>query len=153
MNRFVHVTYCEDVRVEGNGKQIYIGVFTSNMLVKEFPFSMPRLVLLVTAATPKAHPFGAVAIKVMLDDEELNRLDIPAHVLEESQQQAEVELNNQGYSDVDSDSKIYSLNLKAALDGVTFEKPCLVRVWVEVDGEVLKAPALRVMQAPNSQPN
>jgi hypothetical protein len=39
--------FCDDIRVEGNGKQLFIGVYTVDMLMPQFPAQMPSFHILI----------------------------------------------------------------------------------------------------------
>lgn len=57
MTRLVYAIYCDDVRVEVNGKHSLIGTYSEAMYLPAFPAHIMKLCVVVNAITDEATPF------------------------------------------------------------------------------------------------
>jgi hypothetical protein len=76
IERHLSVIYADDLRQEIDGKITIVGMYQSQMLVPAFPFVIPKLAILMTAATPVNDPFGKVTLKLLKDTELLLSTDL-----------------------------------------------------------------------------
>lgn len=64
MQRYVHATFCDDIREETGGKLTLVGIYAGSLLVPMLPVVVPRLCVLIEACTPLSEPFERLALKV-----------------------------------------------------------------------------------------
>jgi hypothetical protein len=57
MTRLAYVTYCDDVRLEVNGKHSLIGIYSEAMYLPSFPTNVMKLCAVINAITDEANPF------------------------------------------------------------------------------------------------
>jgi hypothetical protein len=77
-DRYVTVTYCDDIRHEVGNKLSFIGCYQGGELhVQLAPVVLPKLCAFVTVVTPKDRPFKSLSIGVLQDETELGRLEVP----------------------------------------------------------------------------
>ena len=80
--------FCDDVRVEGNGKQIYIGVYLGEMLLTtptaSFPIRLPSLHVIVNYRERKGDSDKPVRLCILIpgQDEPLVQTEIPREHLD-----------------------------------------------------------------------
>ena len=74
-SRSIAVTYCDDVRLEMHNKMSFVGIYQSQMLVREFPARVLRLCVCVQPMLPKTLRFESAQIGVYRDDELLAQSD------------------------------------------------------------------------------
>ena len=71
MNRNIQTIFCDDIRHEIEGKISYIGVYNGTLFLPEFPATLPKLCLSVTAFTSPKQPFLKLKLRVLHDDTEI----------------------------------------------------------------------------------
>ena len=76
-DRYLTVTFCDDIRHEVGNKMSLIGCYQGELMVETAPTALPKLCALIAATTPTNKPFKTLTIRVMKDDAELARLEIP----------------------------------------------------------------------------
>lgn len=75
----VSAIFCDEIRQENNGKYILIGVYTSGMVVRNFPVNQrisalvtfheaPPSNLMFTLKTPSVAEFGQLEVEMEVDD-------------------------------------------------------------------------------------
>jgi hypothetical protein len=135
MNRYVDVTYCDDIREEFGGKQSYIGVYRHKLIVPEIPTTLPKLCVLIQATTPAANPFKTLTVRVLKDDE----------ILVESTQEnlgtGQARLRDPS---VDLEHATISATFPVVLAPLTIERVMSLRVRVIADGEELRGQGLAI---------
>jgi len=143
-SRCLHAIYCDDVRQENTGKLCMIGVYTGDLVVRQMPATLPQLVLNLTASTPATEPFERIKVEVRRDDEVLLSLDSSdettglTQALENARREAEA-LEN-------IEERVQVIRMALHLAPFEITKPGVLRVRMETEreGEVLRAPALRL---------
>ena len=77
--RSLSVIYCDDVRAEIGDKLSFMGVYTGDMTVPEFPFALPKLSVFVEVTTGKDQPFSALRVFLIRDGSITEQMiEIPA---------------------------------------------------------------------------
>ena len=71
MNRNIQTIFCDDIRHEIEGKISYIGVYNGTLFLPEFPATLPKLCLSITALTSPKQPFLKLKLRVLHDDTEI----------------------------------------------------------------------------------
>ena len=62
---------CDDIRQEVGNKISFMGIYQSELLLAQFPSTLPRLCFAVYARTPASQPFKQLLFKIFRDDEQL----------------------------------------------------------------------------------
>lgn len=83
MSRFVYATYCDDVRLEINGKTSLIGVYANAMFVQGFPTNLMKLCVVVNALTPPDRPFNGFKISALFNNKAIAEMEVPLAQLQE----------------------------------------------------------------------
>jgi hypothetical protein len=146
MNRYLSTIFCDDVRWEIGGKLSYIGVYSGVLLAPEFPVTLPRLCLAMSAGTPASRPFQKLSFKVLQGEKRL------AEGLLEAEQIAY--LANAADAIPKEDARNIPLVSHSILTFSPFhlDSPCLLTVCVETEEGELCGAGLRIEQAPADSP-
>lgn len=67
--------YCDDIRHEHNGKDIYIGVYSDEIILPELPYSMPCLTIAWAIRMPISYQPRRIAIEVFKGEERIVKMD------------------------------------------------------------------------------
>ncbi|WP_095058063.1 hypothetical protein [Pseudomonas sp. Irchel s3f7] len=62
MTRYVHSTYCDDIRQEVGGKITLVGIYAGQCLVPEIPCSLPKLCLVLNISATRAAPVTSLTV-------------------------------------------------------------------------------------------
>jgi hypothetical protein len=133
--RMLHAIFCDDVREEIGGKRSYIGVYGPELIVQNAPGVLPKLCIVVSAATPVQRPFERLVFRVLRDDEPMVETTVPDDALK-----AASALPNTA-----------DRNGFAVLVGVfqmspfVIDRPMILRIRAETEDETLKGLALKVV--------
>lgn len=136
-NRYLTVTFCDDIRHEVGNKMSLIGCYQGELIVQSAPTALPKLCALITATAPKGKPFKSLTIRVVKDDAELARLEIPETGL------SEVAQNN-----VDAAATRKSISTAMMFAPFVIEKPTVLQVLATTEeGEMIGPRLLIKIQA------
>ena len=138
MERYLHTIYCDDVRLEVGNKQSLMGIYSSDLLVPEFPIVLPKLCIIANLFTPIDKPFKDLTIKVTKDDETLIEAPITGEQLNNPQSNI---IEN---GDKDNHDRRIGFNLTLMLSPFSVEKECTLRVRVTTESGELKGNGLRI---------
>lgn len=69
--------FCDDIRIEANGKRLLIGVYERDLIVPAIPFRLNRIMAAITAHAPKEDPFRVLAVRVEQPGQESRSIQIP----------------------------------------------------------------------------
>lgn len=146
MARFATTIFCDDVRQELGNKLSLMGIYGGDLYVASMPATLPKLCLIIKVVTPADDPFSKLTVRVLQDDRTL--LEQPIDVSHVSPAPALV-------ADLQDDDLSPVLNLNSIVQFSPFQAsgPCLLRVRVETEREVLKAGILQIAIAPSSSPS
>lgn len=131
--RWVNAIFCDDVRQEQGGKTSLMGMYGTEMIVAEFPFTLPRLVALVKLRADQSDTAEVIKFVVYNDD----------HVIADSQMKIG-ELNLA--SDGSSDSSTY-VACCFVFGPIQFVKSAEIRVAAFFDDEEVQGNSLMVRAA------
>ena len=142
MTRYVHATYCDDMRQEVGGKLTLVGVYNGSLLVPSFPVVLPKLCLALQVVTAVSEPLKDLTFRVLMDEATLAEGEMAEGDLAE------------GFAAIvaDSDDAIpeadrrFVLGAHIIFSPIKFEQPSIIRVCIETGGEEMKSNALRVAQ-------
>lgn len=149
MERYIYAVYCDDIRHEVGNKQSYIGVYSGVLIVPSFPVTLPKLCIAITAITPANKPFGKLVFRVMREDIVIIESVIPGEGLAtqetiiEGIKNHEMDVRN---SEPDLE-KIIKASLHFVLSPFVIDSPCVLKIRVETESEVLKGSGLRIEAA------
>lgn len=141
MNRYAHSVFCDDIRQEVGGKLTLVGVYSGALLVPTFPTVLPKLCIVLDIVTPADKPFQQLKVRVLRDDETLADGDV--HIADLSPGNAEA-LDGL----VADGDRLQSVMVHFVFSPLKLDKPGVVRIRVETEGEELRARGLIVGTMP-----
>ncbi|MBV6475378.1 MAG: hypothetical protein MOGDAGHF_00897 [Rhodocyclaceae bacterium] len=132
-DRYLTVTFCDDIRHEVGNKMSLIGCYQGELMVETAPTALPKLCALIAATTPKNKPFKTLTIRVMKDDAELARLEIPEAGL------TEVAQNN-----IDATATRKSISAALMFAPFVIDKPSVLRALATTEEGEMIGPRLLI---------
>ena len=60
MTRYVHATYCDDIRQEVGGKITLVGIYPGQCLVPSLPCTLPKLCVVMNFSATRADPITTI---------------------------------------------------------------------------------------------
>lgn len=135
--RHVEVIYCDDIRQEIGQKHSYMGVYSGDMVIPNFPAVLPKLCIAVTVVTPIDDPIETLQINIFQDgiDEPIistEKITAPPPSLEKD------------------DSTLLMAHFMFALSPFQIEKESKLRVVAETECGAIKGRGLRLIAASSS---
>ncbi len=88
-DRYVTVTYCDDIRQEVGNKTSLIGCYQGELHVQAAPSVLPKLCAFISVTTPKDRPFKSLRIRVLVAETELAVLEMPVEGLRKAPRNVE----------------------------------------------------------------
>lgn len=69
-SRYIHATFCDDVRNELGGKLSLMGIYQSAMHINSasLPVVLPKICVVIEARAPSNAPFKQLHLRIFLDD-------------------------------------------------------------------------------------
>lgn len=147
--------FCDDVRVENNGKIMYIGVYKGDMIVPDTPFTWSHLNAVLKVVTPCSKPIQTLDIRVTFGGRELLALEVPEADLKSLFDSASAMIDEKHEWIEDNDPSdlppmsIAEAEFRLSLSPFVAEQEGVLRVIVNADGERLRLPGLRIRAADN----
>ena len=145
MSRYVHTTFCDDIRQEIGGKLSFIGIYGTTLYAQSFPLTLPKLCLAINVVTPSSHPLRKLVVRVFKDDE----------LLSESQpDQALLTSKDDEMLDMPEDerqNRRMILRLLNVFSPFQIDDPCKLSVRVETEEEEINAIGLKIEQMPEQK--
>lgn len=132
-DRYLSVIFCDDIRLEVGNKMSLIGCYQGELMVETAPTALPKLCALIAATTPKDKPYKTLTIRVMKDDAELARLEIPEAGL------TEVAQNN-----IDATATRKSISTALMFAPFVVDKPSVLRVLATTEEGEMIGPRLLI---------
>ena len=148
-HRHAHAWYCDDIRHEEGGKLSYMGVYSNALYTPSFPYVLPKLCVNVVIVTPANEPFQALKVVIRKDEKVLIDIDIPEHDIS----RFIAEMRKIQISDVQNDLDLqrrYACTFNFVFQPLLIESAGWLRVRAYLDGQELRANALRIENAPSS---
>jgi hypothetical protein len=133
--RFVFATYCDDIREEKSGKLTLVGCYGSDLIVEKASdpvLVLPKLCAQIHIVTPVERPLERVIIRAFLAETLLGELTLPTTAFATP-------------ANLASDAAL--IGVMATMTFVPFavpELPSKLRIEVETEDGILRAPALRL---------
>lgn len=136
--RHVEVIYCDDIRQEIGQKHSYMGVYSGDMVISNFPAVLPKLCIAVTVVTPIDDPIETLQINIFQDGIDgpiisTEKITAPAPNLEKD------------------DSTLLMAHFMFSLSPFQIEKESKLRVEAETERGPIKGRGLRLIAASNSE--
>jgi hypothetical protein len=138
MSRFAYSIFCDDMRNEVNNKVSLMGLYSTELLLKSFPMSLPRFTIVMHAFTDIDQPFKEISFIGRLSGVEIFRIDIPNDHLK---------IGQPGVF-TDADSKRIQVQTMANIIPAQFDAPGKLDVDVIADGEKIYCSGLKIGLAP-----
>lgn len=86
MNRYAHITFCDDIRQEVGGKVTQVGIYSGSCIVQEIPCLLPKLCFSLTLSAPKTNPIRSVQITAIYAGEEVVKMSLSPEQIDEIMQ-------------------------------------------------------------------
>jgi hypothetical protein len=136
-NIFVTALYCDDIRQEVGGKNSYMGVYNSDLVVPQFPTTLPKLCAQVTLRFPLGVTAREVIVRISMNEVQLAEVTLPEGEL----RKALADMTNME-SSLENQDVAAALVLQFA--PLQLQQPGVMRVLAIVDGRELKGNALTI---------
>lgn len=138
MNRHAYAIFCDDVRHEIGNKTSYMGVYSEQLLVPQFPFLLPKLCVVTSVVTDLQEPFEELVVRLLKDDEVLAEVIVPNEKLENP-----LPLPIKNDADL---AQVLKFQTVFVLSSLVIEQPCTLKIHVENEGEDFHSIGLRIHQ-------
>jgi hypothetical protein len=139
MNRYIHIIYCDDVRLEVGNKQSLMGIYASELWVSDCPVMLPKICIVVNVSTPVDQPFKKLILRITKDDEVL----IEAPLIGDQQQDIQQGFIENGNEQDDPDRRIAIVGT-FVLSPFNIEKNSVLRVLADTEIGELKGSPLKI---------
>lgn len=87
--RVVTAIFCDDMRQEVGNKMSFMGCYQGELLVPISPIALPKLCVFLSLLTPVSRPVRSLRFRLVLDDTELSRVDVPKEAWADAHQISE----------------------------------------------------------------
>lgn len=131
-DRILTAIYCDDIRNEVGNKMSFMGCYQSELFVPTAPIGLAKLCIFATVLTPIARPFKSLTLRVLLDETELARMEVPAEQFS----------NLPDVPDATATRRSFSAAL--AFSPFIIEKPAVLRVVADTEECELIGPRLAI---------
>lgn len=138
IERYAYSIFCDDIRTEDSGKQIFIGVYHDSLVVPSFPILLPSFCIYTSAHTRFERPFKMIATRIILNERVVIEDELPESVLE-----SRPEIPDSHLADA---TLRFTVKRVMRLQPFILEGPGVLRVRVGTESETLRAGGLRIMQ-------
>ena len=146
--RVATTIFCDDIRLELGNKLSLMGVYQGQLVVPSAPLLLPKLCIYLTISGPAETPFRSLKIRFLKDQELIYEQPIDASALPEVQTPVR-EMES------DPSNHLQTFVTTLVMSPFVIDKPFILRVRVDADGDEMKAPGLMIVvgsQSPTSQP-
>jgi|GEM_PF-907529 len=141
-----YTIFCDDIRQEANGKLIYVGVYTSEMIIYgASPMLLPTFVAATTYRERPGESNAPVKIKMFVpgSDDAATEFDLPVAVMRSTQFGAETE----------GEDRIYSAIIPIRISPLLLHQDGLIKIRAYRGDDEIRLGALLVrFQAPPGNP-
>lgn len=136
---FISAIYCDDIRSEVGSKVSLMGVYNSELLVKEFPLALPKFFIQANARMSLDSQAEDLKFQVLLGDDVVSELSLPEGYLQETR--AELAKTN-----TSADSWL-GVGVTFQFQGLSVATPGKIKVQAVIDDKIIKGNALRIKEA------
>ena len=148
--RHVETLFCDDIRQEVAGKVSFIGVYSSNLLVQDFPVVLPKLCLAIKLVAAADDQMDRIRLQVLKDEETLREIVVDEQQLAAASDSAEDDPHET------PSHRFQVTQFFVVFSPMRFESPCTLRVRVQLDDEELLGVGLAIAKLaddPNNRDN
>jgi hypothetical protein len=148
---FGHVTFCDDIRFEADGKVNFIGTYRGTIFIHvPFPASLPKFYIGVFFAQQRELFDANLSIWIYLpEDSDQAEASIRIEATEAAKGAVERRLNESG--DLREDMTIIQIAAQIILSPLLLNKEGVIRVRVLRQGELHRLGSIRIALSPNVQ--
>jgi hypothetical protein len=89
MTRYVHATYCDDIRQEVGGKITLVGIYAGQCIVPAVPCVLPKLCVVINLSAPRSEPITSAVVtgafagnevfNMTLESEQISQIMAPSY--------------------------------------------------------------------------
>lgn len=144
---FGYSTFCDDVRVEANGKHILIGVYAADMLMPAFPLQLPAFHVIIRYSERPGESTHPVKFVITMPGQEA-----PIFTAEVSREDLAKAVVPAPAED-DLDDPLITLNVMAAFAGLVFPQAGRLKVRAYRGDDEIRLGTLRVRIHPDAEAN
>ena len=138
-SRHMWAVVCDDVRQEIGNKVSCMGIYGTEMLVLALPLVLPKLCVVLHARTLTSDPFERLTLRILKDDSELARVELPNDQLTAMQARAN-SFTEEGYLQVASIIQFSPF---------VIEQACTLRFRADTERETIKGGSLQIKPQPS----
>jgi hypothetical protein len=138
MSRHAHCLFCDDIRYEIGNKTSILGIYNGVLQAASVPVVLPKLCIATFLSSPVDMPVSSLSIRVSLNDQLLQQIDLTSENL------AEVPKVVEQWVTEDDPIIVLVLGAHIVLSPFVFDKEGAITVTAIVDGEELIAGKLRL---------
>jgi hypothetical protein len=135
LTRYIHTSFCDDVRHEQGDKLSLMGLYPNSLVVPgAAPGVIQKLCVIVEAHTPIDDPFSRLTLQIRKDDKIIQEITLPDSAL--------ADLNKP--ADASFDFKMSMVGSIFVLQGMPVEKSCVLSVVALTEREELLGGRLHI---------
>ncbi|MBT6701457.1 MAG: hypothetical protein HOB14_07340 [Gammaproteobacteria bacterium] len=131
----IHTIYCDDIIHDVNGKESYIGAYSTELIIPVFPAILPKLMIVLRVPYSEDDPIRAINISVLKDSDVLQVID----------------LNEEKLPRPKGISSTQLLIFEIVFSPLQLDAPCIIKVNVKLDEEEYEGQSLQILKAPTKQ--
>lgn len=135
---FGHVTFFDDIRQELNGKFIFTGVYTGNLVIPTAPVWLPSFVVMVTYRERPGESTDQVTVKIFMPGESEANIALPMPVDQMRQAVYDPTVDFEGMD------KILSMSVPLVFSPFAIAQEGFIRVRAYRGDDEIRLGALRV---------
>lgn len=139
-SRHMWALVCDDVRQEVGNKVSFMGLYGGEIFLPAFPATLPKLCVALYVRTLTSDPFAHLVIRVLKDDLELARIELPNEQL--TAMKAE--------RDASTEDGYVTVAFMCQFSPFVIEEASTLRFRAETERETLKGGSVRIKQVANS---
>jgi hypothetical protein len=133
--RYIHTSFCDDVRYEQGDKLSLMGIYPNSLIVPGAAQGMiQKLCVIIEAHTPINEPFTRLTLQMRKDDKVIQEFTLPEHDLAQLERPAEGQF----------DFKMSMIGSIFVLQSMPIEKSCILSVVAITEREELLGGRLHV---------
>lgn len=137
-----YAIFCDEVRVEDNGKLLLIGTYQDELYVPRYPFWIPGLVIVAVLEAPKGEFPDHVIMRAYLDE---------TKVLEVGPKETDVPIKDSVAKPTNGLPTMVVLRAVLRVPPMLVEKESSLRVRIDIGDRVLRTGVLSITQRPSDQ--
>ena len=141
ISRTVNTIYCDDIRREVGNKMSYMGVYTSKLLVPEFPAILPKLSIIIEVRTSMSEPFEELELRILQGENIVGQVDFDSDTLST---QSSLTEDSDADNETDIDNRMVVVRAVVTISPLVVSETQTIRVRANTESGELKGPGLRL---------